>query len=482
LEKVLYSVSDPRSPFYGKHLSIDDLTKIIAPPVRDLELVLSWLESNGVFGATYPPNRDFVIVDTTVAHAEALLDCNIVYFEQRFTHKRIMRAGTSYFIPDELSHIVDFVAGLRGFPYGSWTPIRSAVGAGGSTPETLWKLYQVTVPTASCGCNTSQAVVEFSGANYSPTDLQTFFTKYAPQFEGQVIPTQNVYGTNNPSGHISVEANLDVQYIMSLGGFVPTSDYIQPPNPDILDAFYDYTQVVASQANAPLVHSISWGEYGGQYDNTTVQRINTEFMKMGARGISISLASGDNGVGCGDFCSAQEFDFPSSPYVTMVGATQLLPKGGEGGATLSAGGFSRDYYQPSYQTAAVTSYLNSGVQLPTDSYDATGRAYPDVSALGMGIEVVVNGRSEPVDGTSCSAPIFGGIISLLNAQRALAGKPPLGWLNPWIYQNPQMFTDITTGENSYECCQGFKAATGWDPVTGWGSPLYPAMLTAALAA
>lgn len=268
---------------------------------------------------------------------------------------------------------------------------------------------------------------------------------------------------------------------MALGGFVTTNDYVQPFNANILDAFLDYTYVVGNQSNPSLVQSISWGEYGGQYDNSTVQRINNEFMKMGTRGITVSLASGDNGVGCGDFCSAQEFDFPSSPYVTMVGGTQLQPSGTETGATLSAGGFSRDYWQPTWQAAAVEGYLISGVQLPSTTYFANGRAYPDVSALAVGIEVVVNGRSEPVDGTSCAAPIFGGIISLLNVQRIQAGKSPLGWINPWIYQNPQMFTDIKTGENDYQCCQGFKATTGWDPVTGMGSPLYPAMLTAAMA-
>jgi len=60
-----------------------------------------------------------------------------------------------------------------------------------------------------------------------------------------------------------------------------------------------------------------------------------------------------------------------------------------------------------------------------------------------------------------------------------AGKKSLGWLNPWIYQNGNMFNDITSGENDYECCKGFEAASGWDPVTGWGSPNYPALLAAA---
>ena len=202
---------------------------------------------------------------------------------------------------------------------------------------------------------------------------------------------------------------------------------------------------------------------------------------MSARGITVSVASGDDGVGCGDLCQSQEFDFPSSPFITMVGATGVSASGSERGAQFSSGGFSRDYYQPTWQKSAVTGYLNSGVKLPDISYDKNGRAYPDVSALGVGLDVIVRGSSEPVDGTSCSAPIFGSIIALINAQRSLQGKNSLGWINPWVYQNPDMFNDITSGNNAYKCCEGFTATAGWDPVTGLGTPNYTKMLNSALA-
>lgn len=259
-----------------------------------------------------------------------------------------------------------------------------------------------------------------------------------------------------------------------------TSDYVVPRGPDIIESFLDYTWYVGNQTDAPLVHSISYGEYGGQYNNNTVQRVSNEFMKMGVRGISIFVASGDNGVGCGDKCTSQEFDFPSSPYCTMVGATQKVNLG-EVGASFSSGGFSKDYWRPEWQSEAVDAYLNSGIRLPTDSFAENGRAYPDVSAIGVSLEVVVRGRSEPVSGTSCSAPVFGGIIALINAERSMAGKAPMGFINPWVYQNPEMFTDITSGNNSDGCCEGFNAAPGWDPVTGMGSPIYDEMLSSAMA-
>lgn len=39
------------------------------------------------------------------------------------------------------------------------------------------------------------------------------------------------------------------------------------------------------------------------------------------------------------------------------------------------------------------------------------------------------------------------------------------------YSNPAMFTDVTSGSNPYEKCEGFYAAEGWDPVTGLGTPM-----------
>ncbi len=85
-----------------------------------------------------------------------------------------------------------------------------------------------------------------------------------------------------------------------------------------------------------------------------------------------------------------------------------------------------------------------------------------------------------VDGTSCSAPVFGGIIALANAARLEAGKKVLGFLPPAIYaiaaKKTGAFTDITKGDNKCTeqgCkpgCTGFVAAPEWDATTGWGTP------------
>ena len=133
----------------------------------------------------------------------------------------------------------------------------------------------------------------------------------------------------------------------------------------------------------------------------------------------------------------------------------------EVGATLSSGGFSKDSWRPSWQDEAVAAYFASATykaHTPDEYFYADGRAYPDVAAFGQNVQVVAAGKAEGVSGTSCSAPIFAGVIASLNHELLSAGRPPMGWINPWIYANPQMFTDVTEGSNPYEKCDGFYAS------------------------
>merc|ERR1711907_307664 len=88
-----------------------------------------------------------------------------------------------------------------------------------------------------------------------------------------------------------------------------------------------------------------------------------------------------------------------------------------------------------------------------------------------------------VSGTSCASPTAAGIFGLLNDVRKQAGKPSLGFLNPFIYQNAAGFNDITQGGNTgcpSSAMQGFPAVAGWDAVTGMGTPNYQALKSAAL--
>jgi len=176
----------------------------------------------------------------------------------------------------------------------------------------------------------------------------------------------------------------------------------------------------------------------------------------------------------------------SSPWVTAVGATALSADGEVATQSFgSGGGFAWNFSSFDAQSAAVKGYLaRSGTSLPpSGSFPVGGRATPDVAALGDGLKVISNGVLGPGGGTSASTPIFAALVSLLNEARLQDGMPPMGFLNPWLYQNPDVFTDITQGSDKFNrfgdaLPYGFTCAKGWDAVTGLGTPLFDKMLIA----
>ena len=251
-----------------------------------------------------------------------------------------------------------------------------------------------------------------------------------------------------------------------------------------------------------LVWSVSYGEginggIGGTIKKDVADRLNAEFEKFATRGMSVLVSSGDSGVYnrvpvLGKFTFHPSY--PSClPAVTSVGATKLEDSGVEDtGVSFSGGGFTpSDYYvrtsDATYQNDAVEAYLNnSDVKLPPEHlWDRNGRGLPDVSAVGVDFKVWTNGHPAGVSGTSASCPAVAGIFALINDKLMEQGKKPLGFLNPFIYQNMDAFRDIEKGYNDggglihiFE--HGFYAAKGWDPVTGVGTPNYPALLKAAM--
>ena len=217
-----------------------------------------------------------------------------------------------------------------------------------------------------------------------------------------------------------------------------------------------------------------------------MQACNAQFMAIGARGVSILFASGDMGVygrtGPG-LSHEKPFhpDFPAaSPYITAVGGTDFVTMGVVGPEkawSAGGGGFSNAFAIPAFQTDAVAAYKASAdANLPAQKlWNNTGRGYPDISALGGEVNpycVVNQGKFIGVAGTSASCPVAAGIFAQLNNVRLAKGGKPLGFLNPWIYQNGDAFNDVTAGVNHGDGDLGFKAISGWDPASGLGTPNY----------
>lgn len=153
-------------------------------------------------------------------------------------------------------------------------------------------------------------------------------------------------------------------------------------------------------------------------------------------------------------------------------------------------GFSNIFKTPSYQAKAVASYFE--VSNPSYSYyyngdwknatsgqvyNRNGRGMPDVAANGWNYPVTKFGNFYLSGGTSQSAPLFASLVNRIIDERIKAGKKgALGFINPVLYEHPEVLNDITKGKNPGCGTWGFEASKGWDPVTGLGTPNYPKML------
>jgi tripeptidyl-peptidase-1 len=501
LERTFWEVSNPKHANYGKYLSRDEVTEMLAVPQDRVDRIQEYLGAHDCTEINVAHNQDVVSVACPVSAIETALNTKLHFFTHpEHEDMQIVRASQHYHLPDHMFRDITMVGELLQFPLmkpkdlsglgggkGQWPDTcASSTCSGLVTPAVLSARYRhpnATIDEEAVSGN-SMAVAEFQGQTYKQTDLDTFSTSCSvPQ--GVDVNVGNAESTSR-SG---VEAVLDIEYIKAVAGNVPLTV--------VYDAKYsllDWCTQITNLDNSPLIHSVSYGNDERQQSSDAYMfSANTAFMKAGTRGLSILFASGDQGVcgreGCGGMLSPRRFkpDFPAaSPYITAVGGTDFLTYsvGDEQAWSAGGGGFSDTFDIPAYQADAVAAYkARADANFPDQSYwNNTGRGYPDVAALGgqKTSYCVQAGRFEGVAGTSASCPVVAGIFARLNGLRLAAGKPAMGFLNPFIYQNPSAFFDVTHGVNKANNPYGFTAVEGWDAATGFGTPNYEALAVAAM--
>ena len=256
---------------------------------------------------------------------------------------------------------------------------------------------------------------------------------------------------------------------------------------DTNEPYAEFLQYVLSLPNIPPVISSSYGDDEQTVPKSYAMRVCASFAQLGARGVSFLCASGDNGVGTSGKCVTNDGkntstflpSFPDGcPYVTSVGATKNFnpevvafdPRNN----FASGGGFSNYFKRPKYQDDGhvITKYIKGLDGKFNGLYNKGGRAYPDIAAQGQHFVTIWDGTVTLLDGTSASTPTAAAILTLVNDALIAAGKPVLGFLNPWLYSKGYAaFTDILSGSAIGCNSDGFPATKGWDAVTGFGTPV-----------
>ncbi|KAK6828442.1 hypothetical protein PG987_011783 [Apiospora arundinis] len=538
LERHLYEVSDPAHTRYGKHLSQQDVKDLVKPSDEALDLVHEWLRQNDVVPAGYSTAKDWIAITLPIDKVESLLDTEYHTY-QHADGSRVERTS-KWSLPEHLHDHIDTIQPTTSFFRARAEKFDHILDAGWVPPaytppsnSTLNKVCNISSVTPECfqtlygtkGYKTRAADVNkvgftnYLGEHPIRSDAELFLAKYRPEAvssakdfkqytiaggpgDGPITQEELAAGTDK-------EANLDVQAIAGISYGTPIESYSTGGSPPFIpsrmaptntnEPYLAWLDYLLSQPNIPQVISTSYSDDEQTVPRSYANRVCQEFARVGVRGTSILFSSGDDGVGPdGGECVSNDGKnttmflpgFPSScPYVTTIGATMKFQpevvayrppfdrNGKHYGAYTSGGGFSNYFEAPKYQKQVTDDYVKSLGGKFDGLYNKKGRGYPDISAQGMYFAYFYNGTEGTISGTSASCPLTGGIIALLNDARIASGLPPMGFLNPWIYSvGRKGVTDVTSG-SAHGCdTEGFPAQKGWDPVTGFGTPIFPELV------
>ncbi|KAF7334662.1 Serine protease S53 [Mycena venus] len=505
LQDTVYEISTPGNPRYGQYLTEDEVKQFVAPSADTASLVNGWLASNELTAAPASPAGDWISVNMTVSQANDLLAAEFLTFRNDGTNQTVVRT-LSYSVPRALKTGIEWVhptiifpeARNGGFPSfinktsSGTTGGRSVTPASVSpecratsswSPVCLQELYGI--PSAPAKPVKNKFWVSgFDNDFANKRDLQAFLETFRPDMNPNTtfdfVSVDGGINNQLPAGG-GIEANPDMQYAVGLTNGIPVT-FISTgtlPN-DRLTEMLDQANHLLSLEHPPnTVLNTQTPGLESQLSPQMAVSLCNAYAQLAARGVSYIVQTNLWGAGSVPLPGCKPFDAPfpaSCPFVTAVGATQFDDDQTEETASESSGGgFSNFFRRPKYQDTAVAAYLRATNNTHTTAFNVSGRAVPDVSAVWFVPWIFDLGVVDFLSAVGYSATIFASTVALLTNERIAAGKPGLGFLNPLIYANPGAFNDMKTGSNPgcAGAAIGFNSTSGWDPVTGFGSPSYP---------
>jgi subtilase family serine protease len=489
LEAFLSEVNDPASFSYRRFLTPAEFTARFGPTQQDYDAVLNFAKSNGLSVVGGSRDGMEVQVKGPVSAIEAAFHVSMHTYqhpaENRVFYGPDREPTTS--LPFPLWH----VSGLDNFsvPHPMLVKKSDYAAAHGIDAEKVVKHATTgSGPSASflgsdmraayyggtalTGAGQNLGLFEFLGTDLA--DLNTYYKNV-----GQTLAiTPVLLSTDGTSTACldtraggscdDTEQTLDMTQALGMApGLASLVVYIGSTDTAIISAMTTHSPL-------PMTIGCSWGWTPA--DSST---LDPYFEKMSAQGQNFFAASGDSST-----WSASNEAWPADDaHVVSVGGTDLVtasaagPWRSETAWVDSGGGKSPDSIAiPSWQQL-------SGVINSSNKGSTTLRNGPDVSANANFTFYTCADQTtceaNEFGGTSFAAPMWAGYIALANQQLANNGEATLGFINPTIYaQNITSsyttdFHDITSGTSG-----SFSAVTGFDLVTGWGSPNGPALINA----
>jgi kumamolisin len=458
----------------GGHLSREQFDQQFSADAADVAAVRRFAEAHGLAVVQEHAGRRTVVLSGTVAQFNAAFGVDLQRFEYEGGSYR-GRVGAVQ-LPDELRGLVEAVLGLddrpaakphfRGRPSPGNVRWRAGgTGATSFTPLQIASLYGFPSGTGQGEC---VAIIELGGGERT-ADLTAYFSGLGIKTAPNVTAVSVDHGKNHPTGDPNGpdgEVMLDIEVVGAIAPSANIAVYFAP-NTDagFLDAI---TTAIHDTTTKPSIISISWGGPESSWTQQAMTAFDSAFQAAAAMGITVCVASGDNGSSDGVADGSNHVDFPaSSPNVLACGGTNLRASGTtisesvwndgqQGGA--GGGGMSSFFTLPAWQDGLKLTLTSGGTQA------LSMRGVPDVSGDAdpeTGYDVRIDGTDTVIGGTSAVAPLWAGLIARINSSRG----SPIGFMNPQLYAATSDLNDVTTGNNGT-----YAAGPGWDACTGLGSP------------
>jgi subtilase family serine protease len=480
LQSFLKNVYDPASPAYHRFLTVPEFTERFGPSQQDYEAVLRFAQTYSLTVTGGTRDGMEVQVKAPVSSVETAFHISM----RTYQHPAEAR---TFYSPDrepttELPFPLWHISGLDNYsiPHPLFVKRSDYAQAHGIYPENV-----VTHATTGSGPSASflgsdmraayyGGTLTGSGQNlglfeYEGTDLADLTTYYKNVGQTNSVPITLLSTDGTSTSCVDsrsggdcddTEQTLDMTQALGMApGLASMVVYIGSVDTAIISAMTTHSPL-------PTTIGCSWG-----WTPADPSTLDPYFQKMAAQGQNFFAASGDSST----WSSSNEAWPADDAYVVSVGGTDLItasaagPWKSETAWVDSGGGISPDKIAiPSWQQL-------SGVINSTNKGSTTYRNGPDVSANANFTFYTCSDQTtclaNEYGGTSFAAPMWAGYLALVNQQLVATGKPTIGFINPTIYQQNTTssydtdFHDITSGTSG-----SYSAETGYDLVTGWGSP------------
>jgi kumamolisin len=456
---------------------------------KELEQVAAFAQSHGLRVLESDQGRRSVVVSGTVAAINKAFDVTLHDYDS--PRGKYRGHDGSVGLPHALAEIVETVSGLdnRQVPAKHYAARHRPAGSDdppNTKPLTPVQVAQLYSFPAGNGAGQTIGIYEMQteegSAGYTPQDLALTMNA----MDGHLTPPTPIDVAVDGVGNAGVsdgETVLDITASSAIAQGATIAVYFTGGTTQNILHMLQRMIHPGSGDPVPTVISISYGwgpddENADSFSASEYTALDELFQDAANLGITVLVSSGDSGAFIASKQQAQTSYPASEPWVLACGGTTIGNVNGssfteyvwndtwQGGSGATGGGVSARYPVPSYQ---------SSVEVPKRNGAGTaGRGVPDIAgnaSVNSGYPLYLAGQSSgPIGGTSAVAPLYAGLIAVINANLGV----PVGFINPTLYSLAasavhDVFAPPGPANNSFNGATGYPATAGWNACTGLGS-------------